>query len=66
MFLHKAQPHCGTRTAELNPEGKVIGGTPAQDGEYPWHGAVMRDGVTYACGAALLTPEWAITSATCV
>ncbi|XP_072043273.1 serine protease 27-like [Amphiura filiformis] len=42
----------------------IIGG-PAQDGEWPWQIALMWNNI-YVCSAALLTPDWAVTTAQCV
>ena len=47
----------------------VEDGVDSAEGMWPWQLAVETEifGVfTYRCGASLITPEWAITSASCV
>ena len=56
---------CGTQTAILEPELFIVGGKPAQEGEWPWQGALYWY-QSFICGAVLLTPEWVITLASCV
>ena len=47
----------------------VEGGSETVEGNWPWQLAIQTEtfGIfTYRCGAALITPEWAITSASYV
>ena len=45
-------------------EAEIVGGQPADPGEWPWQAAVSAG--PYRCGGALLTREWVITAAHCV
>jgi secreted trypsin-like serine protease len=54
---------------EMQPQ--IIGGNPADDGEYPWQVALV--GSTYAnpydgqfCGGSIIAPGWVLTAAHCV
>ncbi len=46
----------------------IIGGAPADPGEYPWQVALLyaSDGSWWGCGGSLLTPTWVATAAHCV
>ena len=62
-------PQCGRQTIPLDPETNIIGGQPAQEGEYPWQASVWIDdgsGLQVRCGAAILTSEWVVTAANCM
>ncbi|XP_072044556.1 uncharacterized protein [Amphiura filiformis] len=58
-------PKCGLQTVDLLPETQIVGGQPAQEGEYPWQAALYSGGYRI-CGASLVTPNWLITAAHCV
>ncbi len=54
---------------DLQPQ--IIGGNPADDGEYPWQAAIIDadqsnpyDG--QFCGGSLISPAWVLTAAHCV
>uniref|UniRef100_A0A914CW21 Peptidase S1 domain-containing protein n=1 Tax=Acrobeloides nanus TaxID=290746 RepID=A0A914CW21_9BILA len=47
----------------------IIGGCNAKLGEFPWVGVIeffFNTSTTHLCGATLLSPEYALTSARCV
>ncbi|HHY53961.1 MAG TPA: trypsin-like serine protease [Chloroflexi bacterium] len=46
----------------------IVGGAPADPGEYPWQAALLyaSDGSWWGCGGSLLTPTWVATAAHCV
>ncbi|XP_054751071.2 atrial natriuretic peptide-converting enzyme-like isoform X9 [Lytechinus pictus] len=59
---------CGTRPAyqgdsEVQP--RIIGGTYAEKGEFPWIGTLQNENGEQQCGASLLNEYWAITAAHC-
>ena len=66
--------YCGIPSIQKKPiiskEVPVVeDGVDSMEGMWPWQLAVEAEvfGVfTYRCGASLITPEWAITSASCV
>ncbi|XP_072028166.1 uncharacterized protein [Amphiura filiformis] len=55
---------CGRQVAPMEPGLRVVGGQPAQMGEWPWQAAIYVNNV-FQCGASLLTPDWIVTSALC-
>lgn len=57
---------CGIQTARK--ETKVSGveglGKMAALGDWPWHAALLKDGV-HVCDATVVHPQWLLTSASC-
>src|SRR5262249_24474941 len=58
----------GKRVLAIEP--RVIGGTPAPVGAYPWQVSIGLAGVPqlngHFCGGSLINPQWIITAAHCV
>jgi secreted trypsin-like serine protease len=52
---------CGHKSGET----RIVGGQEAKPNSWPWQLSVRIFG-SHACGASLLTPEWALTAAHCV
>jgi hypothetical protein len=46
------------------PAGAIVGGEPAQPGEWPWHARLVVDGDTY-CGGSVLELDVIVTAAHC-
>jgi secreted trypsin-like serine protease len=49
----------------LNAENRVIGGSNAANGAWPWQ-LSHRNGASHSCGASLIRPRWALSAAHCV
>ncbi|XP_072175580.1 uncharacterized protein [Diadema setosum] len=66
--VHPALPDiCGTRpaVADDDVESRIVGGTDAAPGSWPWMGSLRLNG-GHQCGAVLIHQEWAITAQHCV
>ncbi|KAJ7385607.1 Chymotrypsin-like elastase member 2A [Desmophyllum pertusum] len=50
------------------PQGRVIGGTDALHGSWPWQVGLYRgDGDSkFFCGGSLIRPDWVVTAAHCI
>jgi secreted trypsin-like serine protease len=57
------------------PQSRIIGGSDAQNGEFPWAGILIKNVYNSAsgqfigrssCGSSLIAPSWIITAAHCV
>ncbi len=57
-------------TADPRRPGRIVGGRPAEPGEFPWAAALYRRDAdphaTQFCGAALVAPDWVATAAHCL
>ncbi|XP_008571874.1 PREDICTED: serine protease 42 [Galeopterus variegatus] len=52
-------PVCG------RPNLKIVGGTDAEEGKWPWQVSLRING-KHVCGASLLTSQWVLTAAHCI
>lgn len=54
---------CGKSSAAGS---RVIGGTDAAPGEWPWQAKLRTKDSGFTCGGSLITPTWVMTAAHCV
>ncbi|GAB1289780.1 Transmembrane protease serine 11E [Apodemus speciosus] len=57
---------CGTRRNKSTAQTsvRIVGGTPAEEGEWPWQSSLRWDG-THRCGASLINNTWLVSAAHC-
>lgn len=60
-----SDPICGTKPAGSDRKPKIINGTTAQHGTYPWI-VSLQINKRHHCGGSLIQPDWVLTAAHCV
>ncbi|XP_069771743.1 uncharacterized protein [Narcine bancroftii] len=60
--LPVCEPVCGRPRNPPMQKQRILGGSPAEEGAFPWH--VYMESMV--CGGALLSDRWVLTSASCV
>uniref|UniRef100_A0A8D0EDK2 Transmembrane serine protease 2 n=1 Tax=Salvator merianae TaxID=96440 RepID=A0A8D0EDK2_SALMN len=55
---------CG-KSFKRNPRNRIVGGTTASLGNWPWQVSLHIQDV-HLCGGSIITPEWIVTAAHCV
>ncbi|KAL3872378.1 hypothetical protein ACJMK2_040308 [Sinanodonta woodiana] len=59
-----------TVLAEVVPEhfyqGRIVGGSEASPGQYPWQVSLQSSSGSHFCGGVLIDPQWVLTAGHCV
>ncbi|XP_015768782.1 PREDICTED: MAM and LDL-receptor class A domain-containing protein 1-like [Acropora digitifera] len=54
------------RGCGIRPSSRIVGGTDAKPGDWPWQGMLRTSSGFPYCGGTLLAPEWLVTAAHCI
>lgn len=54
--------NCGSKPAS----SRIVGGTTAQKGSWPWQAMLASPGGSQFCGGSLIRDNWVLTASHCV
>uniref|UniRef100_A0A8C2K258 Peptidase S1 domain-containing protein n=1 Tax=Cyprinus carpio TaxID=7962 RepID=A0A8C2K258_CYPCA len=60
---HAVHVGCGTRPRK---RAKIVGGTDAQAGSWPWQVSLQMERYGHVCGASLVASRWLVSAAHCI
>jgi transmembrane protease serine 9 len=70
LVIQDAADRINGRGLTLAAEPRIIGGTPAPLGAYPWQISIGIKGIAslegHFCGGSIVAPQWVLTAAHCV
>ncbi|XP_074670502.1 transmembrane protease serine 2 [Strix aluco] len=56
---------CGLSTKSMNIMNRIVGGSGATPGQWPWQVSLHVHGI-HVCGGSIITHQWIVTAAHCV
>ena len=66
MFPDESISSLHVEAQSADAAARIVGGSPASLGRWPWQGVLQWDNVIGGCGAVLIDRGWALTAAHCV
>ena len=56
----------GSRSCGIRPHTRIVGGTNARHGDWPWQVQLRTTSGFVYCGGTLIYPQWVLTATHCV
>jgi len=64
--LPTAQAQEISQQPSVQKSPQIVGGQPADPGEYPWQAMLLNDAGRFSCAGMLIQPKWVLTAGHCV